>query len=56
MDSASELLPKPWMTPALTMPKPTMPIMTATPREMTTQAVAMRRLVLMFFSSFAAMK
>ena len=33
-----------------------MPMTTATPREMTTQEAAIRRLVLMFFSSFAAMK
>ena len=55
-DSASELLEKPSITPAFTMAKPTIPMITATPRETTTHVAAMRRLVVMFFSSLAAMK
>ena len=44
------------IAPVLTMPKPTMPITTATPSEMTTQTVAMRRLKLSLSSSPMAIK
>ena len=54
--SASASEPGIAIAPALTMPKPTMPIMTAAPREMTTQMEAMRRLKFSLLSLPMAMK